>query len=468
MADNILVNRRDYNDAKNKINSFNKEKRRVDSEAGAAKDSLASVKHELEEQINTTSNLESVIQSEQERLLNGLDNVRAGIQRQLEQENIHLREQLVGIRLDLGRTNVRVNEVNQRVADTAAQFDRNIQAIASRIANDKERAVFYRNQLSVLLDRIMTLNPDKLTPGEADEISQRLTVVNNDIEEGLYEAALGIAQLQMPVASELIVLLEVLNAQFSQIILDIDDVANAASERIARIREPQNNEQEIKVDDDTYVFDGRISFWSEGVLDDVIDRFDSVILSVREDYQPSMNLEALRTALNELRETDARLNDCTELAQNEFSEHCRLQSLVSRIFQTITRDNSWIIIRDESQYLDNDERRSYLLAFDNQDGIIASFAVTPARGRSGEIRFVLYVKTKDGSVATELCAAIRAGVLAQLRDAGINTDDIKEEDRARADNKEETNSEAVIQSTIAQANSKKDERISSVRSSVGL
>ncbi len=446
-----------------------------------AKNDLRTAEYERESQGSLSQKeLDWKLSKERERLFEGLEGISEELQIAIGRQNVRFRDQIDRVRLDLGRTNVRVSEVNQRVSDIAADFHRNITAIAEAELSREHRARFYRNQAQIMYDQVMELHPEELALGEAGEIASRLSEADTDLVNHDYEAAIGISQLQIPSASELSARLVILNEEFRRLMNEINSIIEETQRRIESLKNPEENIQNINCNDGVVRFDGRISFWTDGVLDEVSDHFESVVSDIRNNYEITMDLDALRTALEELRHMNTRLDRCVTLAHNEFYEHCRLQSLAIRITQYMTTNDAWSVIPDSSHYFDDDERRSYIITLDDNAGLIASIVLVPSRSirkdprtkkpmkdKDGntifeETQFFISVTRKDGSFEPELCEAVRAGVLAGLSDSNIDIGD-----NNRSSNTDNRSNE-FVHTAVSIGDKEKDERISIARTDVGL
>ena len=438
-SDNKWIFNSEYNSTLDRERRAGREKTDADHKYADAKGDLRSAEYELESQGSISQKeLDWKLSRERERLFSGLDGISEELQMAIGRQNIRFREQIDRVRLDLGRTNVRVGEVNQRVSDIAANFHHHITRIAEAELSRENRARFYRNQAQVMFDHVMELHPEELAPSEAGEISSRLAEADTNLENGDFEAAIGTSQLLIPSASELSARLVILNEEYRRLMSEINQIIDETQSRLESLKKPEKNIENINVDSKVVKFDGNISFWTDGVLEEVSEYFDGIVSSVRNGYEITMDLEALRSSLEDLRQMDARLNRCVTLAHSEFYEHFRLQSLAIRIHQYMTTNDAWTVVSEESHYTDNDERRSYVLTLDNNAGLIASIVLVhsrpirkdprtkkPMKDKEGKVlyeetQFFVSVTCKDGSYEPELCEAVRAGVLAGLSDSDID------------------------------------------------
>lgn len=462
-----------YNEAKRRDEQLAQERRRADQKVVDAKQRLYSVENEISNQTNLDrKELDWKLARERERLLEGLDALDESVRLELGRQNIRFREQLDAVRMDMGRVNVRVSQVGQRIDELADQFNSNINSILSRVENQKDRARAYSNQLRLLLEHIAELHPDKLTPGEYELLSEGLAYAESDANNGDYEAAIGVAQTHIPVAAELRTRLEVLNDEFSQLIVQIHDRCNEVYSRIQELRIPEKNQQMLSFKDpEKAEFDGRIPFWSNGVFEEIVDRFERICDDIENNYEISMDIESLRRALGDVLVINRNLDECISFAHSEYLEFVGVQSLVRRIHETLTFDDAWHII--DSGFADDDERRSYSLSYENGAGLTATLVIMPTRDvvrrnrngsvEYGETQFRIDVFQVGDDQDVQLCNLTRSGILAQLVDGGVDVGN-----NANLQGATTNNSDEFI-STIVMAGDKiKDGRIAAAKDRVGL
>lgn len=462
-----------YRDTKRRDEQLSEERRCADQKVNEAKQRLNYIENEISNQTSLDrKELDFKLARERERLLEGLDTLDESVRLEFGRQNMRFREQLDAVRMDMGRVNVRVSQVGQRIDDLADQFNDNINRILSRIENQENRARAYSNQLRLLLEQIAELHPDKLTPGEYELLSEGLAHAESDANNGDCEATISVAQTHIPTATELRARLEVLNDEFSQLVVQIHDRCNEVNNRIQELCIPERNQQVLSFKDTEEVkFDGRISFWSNGVFDNIIERFGQIKEDVENNYEVEMNLDSLRVALDDIIAINSSLDECVSFAHDEFLESVSVQELVQNIHHVLTVDNSWVLV--SSGFENNDERRSYSLSYENGAGLTATFVVMPTRNvirrncngnvEYGETQFRIDVFQVGNDQDAQLCNLTRSGILAQLIDGGIDVGNNVNSQGATTDNSDE------FISTIVMAGDKiKDGRIAAVKDRVGL
>lgn len=462
-----------YNEAKRRDEQLAQERRRADQKVVDVKQRLYSVENEISNQTNLDrKELDWKLARERERLIEGLDALDESVRLELGRQNIRFREQLDAVRMDMGRVNVRVSQVGQRIDELADQFNSNINSILSRVENQKDRARAYSNQLRLLLEHIAELHPDKLTPGEYELLSEGLAYAESDANNGDYEAAIGVAQTHIPAAAELRTRLEVLNDEFSQLVVQIHDRCNEVYSRIQELRIPEKNQQMLSFKDpEKTKFDGRIPFWSNGVFEEIVNRFERICDDVENNYEISMDIESLRRALGDILVINRNLDECISFAHSEYLEYVSICELAQRIHNVLTMDNSWTLV--DSGFVENDERRSFTIRYSNGVGLEASIVIIPVRDvlhrckdgsfEYSETQFRIDVFQVGDDQDVQLCNLTRSGILAQLVDGGVDVGN-----NANLQGTTTSNSDEFI-STIVMAGDKiKDGRIAAAKDRVGL
>lgn len=461
-----------YNEAKRRDDQLSQARRQADRKVIDAKQRLSSVENEIANQTNIDrKELDWKLARESERLLENLESLDESVRLEIGRQNVRFREQLDAVRMDVGAINVRMNQVDQHINNLADQFNNNISHILSRVENQKDRARAYSNQLRFILDHISDLHPDKLAPGEYELLFEGLAFVDSDINNGDYEAAIGVSQTHIPDAAGLQARLEVLNDEFAQLVVQIHERCNEICERIQRLRVPENNQQILLQEPDKVEFDGRISFWSNSVFDALVDHFERIREDVSNNYEVEMDLESLRRSLGDILVINRNFDECISFAHTEYIEFIGVQALAQRIHQSLTFDDSWHII--SSGFVDDDERRSFMISYGNGSGLIATFVVLPARdvvrrNRNGSIeyggtQFRIDVFQSGASGDSELCNLTRDGILARLADNNIDIGNNR-----CLQNVTNNSSEEFISTVVLASDKIKDGRIAAVKDRIGL
>ncbi len=367
--------------------------------------------------------------------------------------------------------NERTEQLDERITQFARESGERFRQMADRLQNQEERARLYYSQLDGLLKQIGELHPDKLLPEETDELRQSLSYVEIDLENGDYEAAIGVAQSHIPAASELQMRLELLNDRFSLLVIRFQELALQLFERLEVLYVPEQNQAELT--EVKAVFDGRIDFWSEGLLQEITKEFDDLYRDAVDDYMINMKIEALEEAVLRLDPLNARLDDCIKTAQEEFQEKVRLAELAERIYQLMTQDMVWELTN--SGFEQEDERRSYQEIYEDGAGNIASFVIVPGRkllGRSrdkrvwGKTQFRLNVSDGKEIQDASCCDIVRNGIINMLSEQGIEEGIWMGKEEYSAKKHPNQDMDAFCQEVMKEGNQIKKDRLNMARETV--
>lgn len=360
--------------------------------------------------------LQAALRAEEDRLSGEFSRLQSSLDQAIQQQNRELHRQLDGLRGDLARTNARVDSAEQQIKDLTDRFDREFRAIADRSAAQRERAQCYRDQLDGLLRGIDGLHPEQLAPGQAEPLRDSRRFLDADLANGDYQAAIGVAQSNLPAALRLLGELEQRNGEYDRLSVQVRASILQVRQRMQELEDPKGNAAVVQSSDLEFSYNGDIEFWSGGLLGQLCASFDREQGQV-EEYLADMDLENLRIAVERIPQYLPRLDLCRQFAREEFHLSCGVQELALNLHDALTEDGSWALTR--SGFPEGDPRRSYWAVFQDPLGHTAAAVVQPNRG--GEPPAVFSLDACDGDqVRNEgLCAILRDGALARLTDWGI-------------------------------------------------
>lgn len=361
----------------------------------------------------------------------------------------------------------KVEDLSDKITKISQEFNQGIKDILDKTESEGARARLYHAQLDQLLNEVHTLHPEKLTPGEAELLFEGLAFSETDINNGDYQAAIGIVQTQLPSAYELKTRLEFLNDEYAQLIVRIRDCCELLENRITNIRIPEKNSCLLDLNDENSYFDGRIDFWTNGVFEVLAEKIVNIRSTVENDFMISMDIDALRQALNELLTMDEKLDACINFAHHEFREFLDVQLLAIKINNSLTEDDDWQIVN--SGFINDDQRRSFAITYINTNGLTCSIVVIPnkeTRDKTGRVtyggtQFSVDVSGRDIGYNYELCQITKNGIIARLNESEINTGDAID---VHTPPTETVNT--IRDSTISKGDRFKNERVSRLRASV--
>lgn len=415
-----------YYSARQRDSRLSQERYAADRAVNNARQQLQNVDREIAAQISRSQQeFDRRLNAERQRIQAQVNEMTDELQNEINSQRAHFERETRRIREGVELVEEHVAETQDRINDLAEEYERELQSIISRIEDQKERAIAYHTQLSGILECIQGLHPDKLAPDEVGVIADSLTFASADIESGDFEAAMGIVQSKIPDALQLRSRLELLNDEYSRLVIQIHELAGSIEERIQLLSNPDQNI--VEVQNYPIPYDGRHSFWSSGVFDEIVNSFHSYCDIVRDEYEPNMDLENLRAVLPEMRKTEEQLNSCVSLAHGEFYESLSTQQLASRIHTVLTERDSWYLV--SSGFAQDDVRKPYTITYEDGAGHTASVVVFQnrealRRNRDGstlygETQFRLSVfGNGDGTKAD--FDIVREGILARLAQENIH------------------------------------------------
>lgn len=465
------VRNEDYNRVKNKLENSDRTRNAADSKVSEARRKLRNAEENLAREKERLGNdIESIMHRESQRLQGGLDEISEELRLELGRQKIRFREQLVAVYREMENVNATADQLEQRISEVSNQFNTEFGRIVDRIENQKDRAILWRNQLAMVLEEVASLHPDKLTPGEAELLMDGLTFVETDMKDGNYEAAIGVAQTNIPTALQLRTRLEEMNVEFSQLVEQIEVETKEIMRRIDELKDNDRNRCSISQPDASVNFDGRIAYWSNGIFDSIEERFREVRDSVEREYKVTMDIDALRHALGSIKLTNGYLDECIRLAHDEFYETYRVSRLARRINDILTEEDTWTYV--DSGFADNDSRRPYSMVFRYGDGTIASFVITPVREvkrknrngtiEYGETQFSVDVCGNEPVKNEFYCGRLRMSILERLHKAGVDIGNLNDRGVSSC------SSEDFIQRGIAAGDKIKDGRITAIKTNMQM
>ena len=373
--------------------------------------------------------LERRLTAERTRMYSRLSEVNSSLHAELERQRVHFGKETERLRNEAAVIDGRISETENRVSALSEEYERTLGEIVSRVEDQKTRARIYYDRLAALLRDIYLLHPEKLVPGEADVIYDCLAFADSDMENGDYEAAMGVVQSKIPEAAALYSRLELLNDEFSQLVIQVHENAMSISERIENLSDPSKNEALLEDADRKIPYDGRIDFWTSGIFGTVTEGFYDFCDLIRNGYEADMDIEGMRNALAELRAVNSRLDSCVNLAHFEFSESFGVQDLAIRIHNILVGSDSWDL--SDSGFADGDERKPFAAIYDDGAGnraIIVVFQSGSLPERSGagktghgETQFRVNVENVFPGTTAEASEIVRSGILARLKTEGIES-----------------------------------------------
>ena len=454
-----------YRNTKRRLDNLSNERRAAVERVREAKTQLDQIDVEIADRTNLDrKELDWKLAQERRRNLDSIDELTDELRLEIGRQNVRFRDRVDELRYSILQVEDGITQVDGRVNEMADDFAREFSRITNRLDDQKTRALAYSTQLRMMLDDICSLHPNKLSPGDAEDISEALTYALSDIDYGDYQAAIGVSQINLINASVLQSKLEILNDEYSQLLVHIYERCSSIHERIDSLKKPENNIYNLPFADISEEFDGRIPFWSSGLFDEIELNFRRICDAVESRYEVDMDIDSLKDALVEIVHIEEQLDECIAVAHNEYYEFLRVQQLAISLYEALTYDGSWHLHADSSGYTDADERRPYRMVLVDGCGNVASIVVFHNREiRSqtrrgveyGETQFMLDVCDGDTMSDADLCEIIRRGLLSRLEESHIDIGRGNRQDSRISD----SNSTEFITNTVIVGDKIKDDRI---------
>ena len=425
--DNIWVGTGEYNNAQKKEAEIKQECIAVNQKVSSANQSLQNFDKEIAAQANINKEkLEALIAENSGKQEEMLLDLKEGIGVQLGIQNVHFKKQLDELQSNVDAVNDQVNQLDEKIKEIVDDFNRKINDILSGIKDRKLRAEAWAQQFSELMEQISVLNPDKLAGDDYIVLLDGLKNIATNQKNGDYEALISVAQTNFSVAAILQTKLELMNNEYNNLIIQINNLIEERDNLIKEMNIPEKNIKEIPVSEAEKIeFDGRIAFWTSGVFESLVERFEQICRDVKDVYEPEMDIDSLKKTLAELTTFINDLNECEKLAHDEFIISDSVVNLVRRIHHILAVENSWSL--KESGFKDDDERLSYSLSLENGTDMLATIVVIPERNvesQSGknifrDAKFRLDVFDMNGNNEEALCDLTRNGILEDLMNGEI-------------------------------------------------
>lgn len=465
----IQVRNEELNEMRRKSEAARTKREQADRDLALARQRFQSATEEIAGYSKYGSGqIRSAVKEEERRVLRELDNTGGILEREIRQRNSELRSEIVEIRRSVARTNEEIDRVNERIHEVAQQYESEIRSIADRMRKQRDRARLYANQLQDILDRISELHPDLLTPGEFETLQETMDFAITDIHNEDYQAAIGLAQDNLPTAVELQARLERLNDEFNELSISIAESIVKVREQIVSLTNYDANVKDVHIvigrDEFDFRYDGDIDHWTSGLFYQLCDSFDGLEERVRQEYIENMDLENMRIANRDIPQYLLRIDRCVSFANEEFDISCRVQGTAVRINDALTEDDTWQLT--DSGFENDDDRQAYYAAYVDGQGNRSAIVVLPNVMRSGgkangEAQFS--IGTCDGDLMRNpaMCRVLKDAIIARLRYCNI---DIRNE----TDHRQSDSTETFVCQINTQSEEIKADRLRAIRNQLHL
>ncbi len=362
-----------------------------------------------------------------------------------------------------------VDAMDEKVADISQMVSDSINSIAARIDSQKNRAAFYARELNTYISYILTLNPDKLAPDKFSLITDAYNDAISDIENEDYEASVSRAQEGISLSVQLGSELEILNERYQKLIEEITQITDVISDKIHDMCDPQKNICDLTINNGISVpFDGCIEFWSNGILEEVIDDYEQKIEYIKDECQTTMNIEGLEQIKPEFEIVDSRLDSCKSIAIKEYVIAANVQIAIQTLHQVLIQNDMLTLLN--SGFADDDPRKPYTLSYEDgnhYEVVVVVFfgrnvqeAKSKAPQNSDKIQIVINVSNPCLN-DKEMCRVMYDSIVSRLNDENIEVANSNS-------NNQGISSDDFTKQTIGSGNKYKEDRILRERQSMNL
>lgn len=471
-TETVRVRNEELNEMRRKSEAARRKRDQAAKDLDLARQRLDSSVREMQERSKPDSKeLRRAVKEEERRVLRELDGISTDLRRELTEQNSILRKELDDIRRSISNTEHEIDRVNDRISQVSEQFNERIRNFTERLRGEKERSLAYRNELQELLNDIKQLHPELLTPGQADIIEEALNFINVDIKNEDFQAAIGLAQDNLPTAVVLLGTLERLNDEFNTLSVTIAEAIVRVRERISALVDYTANSHDchLQIGNDNFDFyyDGDIEHWSSGLFYRLCDSFDALENRINDEYISNMEMDNLRVADVDVPDYIRRFERCVLFAEEEFNISCRVQGTATRINNSLTSDDSWMV--DNSGFVNEDDRLSYIINYYDGQGDQSVIVVLPVLGKSPrnnncEAQFSVGTLNAGNTRNPALCEILRKAICGRLAHSGMDVERLNRDSRNATSGDIEAFSHAICNT----GDEIKDERVRTVRTQIKL
>lgn len=360
-------------------------------------------------------------------LQDDLDELREEIGKQLGKQAIATRKMLDDVRRLAETNSSELDEVNKQISALEKRVDGEFKKIIEQIDTAKKQALCYYKQLDDVIAQIAKLHPEKyellfpdvLQPGFI-VLRTSLGTVADDINQGYYEAAIGVAQTRLPEAVNMLGHLEFYHTSY----LRVSQEALGLLKRLkARLKALCSNEKRLIAfeDDVEYEDTHGADYWSRELYESISERLDDAS-SRMDEYVDTLDFEAIGVLLAELNEIERQCSACKTISDNERQLHFECVEHAARIFDILHRnDNNWSF---REQYINEADMRDPIsIVLTSPEGYSVVVACIPERGTLSQYgRVRVEIDSFDSGLSKEdigRCKVIYENTIAVLHANGV-------------------------------------------------
>lgn len=315
--------------------------------------------------------------------------------------------------------------LNDRVTDIARDFSRRFDEIAQRESDQAERARLYLGQLTTLISTIQGMHPEKFTPRQLQRLIDMRNAIIDNINDGIYQAAISLAQDANIDANRQIHVLNIDNERFNERIAEVRNRGNEIRERIDGFSSEADNAIQVRVSGEDVSWDYDIRYWSDGQFETIVSQFETIQARLNDaENDDSIDLEELERIACTLDYIDEAITDCDTYARNELISSFSIEDTANRIYDILSEEG-WDL--SENGFENNDEKNPY--ALNCTDGAGNTVSIVIGSGETAEQpSFIVEVYGDDVEHNEVRRRATKEGINAALEASGIVIEETEHRD----------------------------------------
>ena len=340
--------------------------------------------------------IEKKIREAQKILQDDIDELREEFGRQLGKQAVTAKKMLDDVRRLAESNSKELDHVNKRISALEKQLDSTFKELVTQIDTARKQAVCYYDQLSNMIEQIGKMHPetyeilfpDVLQPGYA-VLRNSLMSVLDDLNQGCYEAAIGVAQTRLPEAVNMLGHLEFYHASYLRVSREASSLLETLEGQLRVMRSTEGkpitfgNEVEYE---DAHGAD----YWARELYEDLRNKTDALSSRLSE-YAETLDFEAMEPLIPQLQEIARQCSDCTAISDRERQLHFACVERAAQVYDILHRnDSSWSV--KEWHINDDDLRDPISFVLTRPEGYCVAIACIPERGapfQQGTVRVEL-------------------------------------------------------------------------------
>ena len=328
--------------------------------------------------------IEKKIRDAQKILQGDIDELREEFGRQLGKQAVTTQKMLDDVRRLAESNSKELDHVNKQISALEKQLDGTFKKIVTQIDTVRKQAACYYDQLSNIIDQIGKMDPEKyeilfpevLQPGYA-VLRNSLVSVLDDLSQGYYEAAIGVAQTRLPEAVKMLGHLEFYHASYLRVSKEASSLLETLERqfRVMCSTEAKTITFENEVEyEDAHGAD----YWARELYAGLRDKTDALSSRLSE-YSETLDFEAMEPLIPQLQEIARQCSDCESISDKERQLHFTCVELAAQIYDVLHRnDSGWSV--KERHINDDDLRDPISFVLTRPEGYCVAIACIPERG----------------------------------------------------------------------------------------